>query len=62
MSPEFLLEELRKLHWSKEQWLDNDKARKNFPGSIETKERERDVLAAVIGHFEKWCEKRAKNV
>lgn len=61
MTPEETLEELRKLHWSKEEWLADDKKRKNFPNSVEVKKRERDALASAIDAFEKWCKKRADN-
>lgn len=61
MTPEFMLEELRKMLWSKEEWLSDDKKRKNFPGSVETKQRERDVLAATVKHYETWTKKRAES-
>ena len=60
MTPEFILDELRKMHWSKVEWLADDRRRKNFPNSIETKERERDVLAAAAEGFEKLVAKRAE--
>ncbi len=46
--------------WSKLEWLDHPTKRKNFPNSVETKSRERDVLAAVIADYEKLIEKRAQ--
>lgn len=61
MTPEEKLIELRKIHWSKCEWLENDKARKNYPNSVAVKERERDVLAAVIKDYEKWAAKRAND-
>lgn len=60
MTPEFKLDELKKMLWSKLEWLEHPTKRKNYPNSIETKSRERDVLAAVIADYEKLIEKRAQ--
>lgn len=58
MTPELKLEELKKMLWSKLEWLEDPKKRKNFPNSVETKSRERDVLAAVVSDYEKLIERR----
>jgi hypothetical protein len=62
MTPELCLEELRKLAFSKRDWLTRFGDGKKFPETlIETRRRELETLEYAVSKFEIWVAKRAED-